>query len=85
MKFVLFGKKDFNFDPRQESKDISCINFHNFIFLPQRLLTGVDNLDDIHTLEMKVNTSDTSLGNFGMLLPNLRQLRVSNSTIPYIR
>ena len=49
------------------------------------MLTGVDNLDDIHTLEMKVNTSDTSLGNFGMLLPNLRQLKVSNSTIPYIR
>lgn len=50
-----------------------------------RLLTGVDNLDDIHTLEMKVNTSDTSLGNFGALLPNLRQLKISNSTIPYIR
>ncbi|XP_052802489.1 uncharacterized protein LOC128232794 isoform X2 [Mya arenaria] len=49
------------------------------------LLTGVDNLDDIHQLEMKVNTTDTSLGNFGQLLHNLRQLKVSNSTIPKIR
>ncbi|XP_053384147.1 uncharacterized protein LOC123536172 isoform X2 [Mercenaria mercenaria] len=50
-----------------------------------RLLTGVDNLDDIRHLEMKVNTSDTSLGNFGQLLQNLSQLKVSNSTIPRIR
>lgn len=49
------------------------------------LLTGVDNLDDIHHLEMKVNTSDTSLGNFGQLLQNLKQLKVSNSIIPRIR
>ncbi|XP_060591602.1 uncharacterized protein LOC132746464 isoform X2 [Ruditapes philippinarum] len=49
------------------------------------LLTGVDNLDDIRHLEMKVNTTDTSLGNFGQLLQNLTQLKVSNSTIPRIR
>jgi len=49
------------------------------------LLTGVDNLDDIRHLEMKVNTSDTSLGNFGQLLVNLRQLKVSNSVIPRVR
>ncbi|KAH3882307.1 uncharacterized protein LOC127882434 isoform X2 [Dreissena polymorpha] len=49
------------------------------------LLTGVDNLDDIRHLEMKVNTSSTSLGNFGQLLQNLQQLKVSNSNIPRIR
>lgn len=56
-----------------------------FCFFLQMLLTGVDNLDDIRHLEMKVNTSDTSLGNFGQLLQNLKQLKVSNSVIPRIR
>ncbi|KAJ8299005.1 hypothetical protein KUTeg_023065 [Tegillarca granosa] len=50
-----------------------------------RLLTGVDNLDDVHSLEMKVDTSDTSLGNFGSLLPRLTQLKLSNSSIPCVR
>ncbi|XP_052709136.1 LOW QUALITY PROTEIN: leucine-rich repeat-containing protein 56-like [Crassostrea angulata] len=50
-----------------------------------RLLTGVDNLDDIYRLELKVDTKETSLGNFGSLLPNLTQLKLSNSNIPCIR
>ncbi|XP_060074287.1 leucine-rich repeat-containing protein 56-like [Ylistrum balloti] len=50
-----------------------------------KLLTGVQNLDSVTSLELKVNTSDTSLGNFGSLLPNLTQLRLSNSVTPCIR
>ncbi|XP_061182851.1 leucine-rich repeat-containing protein 56-like [Saccostrea echinata] len=50
-----------------------------------RLLTGVDNLEDIRRLELKVDTKETSLGNFGSLLPNLTQLKLSNSNIPCIR
>lgn len=50
-----------------------------------RLLTGIDNLDDVYRLELKVDTKETSLGNFGSLLPNLTQLKLSNSNIPCIR
>ncbi|KAL3841332.1 hypothetical protein ACJMK2_019493 [Sinanodonta woodiana] len=50
-----------------------------------RMLTGVDNLDDVKSLDLRVDTSETSLGNFGALLPNLVQLKVSNSAIPRIR
>ncbi|XP_071120654.1 leucine-rich repeat-containing protein 56-like [Mytilus edulis] len=48
-------------------------------------LTGIQNLEDVRSLELKVDTSDTSLGNFGSLLPCLTQLKLSNSCIPYIR
>ena len=51
----------------------------------QRLITGVENLDEVESLELKVNTEETSLGNFGSLLPNLRQLKLSDSVIPRIR
>ena len=51
----------------------------------QRDLTGVDNLEEVHYLEMKVDTRDTSLGNFGCHLPNLAQLKLSNSIIQSVR
>ncbi|XP_074660110.1 uncharacterized protein LOC141912680 isoform X2 [Tubulanus polymorphus] len=50
-----------------------------------RALTGVDDLDQVKYLEMKVDTSETSLGNFGALLTNLVQLKVSNSIIASVR
>ncbi|KAK7098748.1 dynein axonemal assembly factor 1 homolog [Littorina saxatilis] len=50
-----------------------------------QLLTGSDNLDQVDTLELKVNTSETTLNNFGSLLPNLRVLKLSGSVIPNIR
>lgn len=50
-----------------------------------RALTGLENLEDVHFLEMKVDTSETSLGNFGALLPNLSQLKLNNSIIASIR
>ncbi|ELT91288.1 hypothetical protein CAPTEDRAFT_220260 [Capitella teleta] len=54
---------------------------------PRKLrdLTGVEDLEDVHTLEMKVDTRDTSLGNFGTHLPNLSQLKLSNSIIQSVR
>lgn len=50
-------------------------------FLSQKALTGVDDLGEVKYLEMRVDTSETSLGNFGALLPNLSQLKLSNSII----
>lgn len=41
-----------------KSKDISC----SFM---QRSLTGFKNLDEVEYLEMKVDTRENSLGNFG--------------------
>ncbi|XP_064635322.1 leucine-rich repeat-containing protein 56-like isoform X2 [Lineus longissimus] len=54
---------------------------------PRRLraLTGVDDLEQVTSLEMKVDTSETSLGNFGSMLPSLSQLKLSNSIIASIR
>lgn len=49
------------------------------------LLGGVDDLEDISCLEVKVDTSEMSLGNFGSLVPNLTELKLSNSSIHSIR
>ncbi|CAF3455300.1 unnamed protein product [Rotaria sp. Silwood1] len=49
-----------------------------------RALTGTDDLANIRELEMIVDTSDTSLGNFGVYLQKLVQLKLSNSVIPRI-
>ncbi|XP_031554833.1 serine/threonine-protein kinase 11-interacting protein-like [Actinia tenebrosa] len=48
-------------------------------------LSGVSNLEDITCLEMQVNTNEQSLGNFGAMLPNLVQLKLSNSVISTVR
>ncbi|XP_071954977.1 leucine-rich repeat-containing protein 56-like [Antedon mediterranea] len=50
-----------------------------------KALTGVDDLDDIKLLEMKVDTSETSLGNFGSMVPNLKHLKLNNSMIASVR
>lgn len=50
-----------------------------------RMLTGMKNLEEVEYLEMKVDTRDNSLGNFGALLPNLVELKLSNSIIATIR
>ncbi|PAA59013.1 hypothetical protein BOX15_Mlig007237g3, partial [Macrostomum lignano] len=54
---------------------------------PRRLraLTGVEDLEKVTQLEMQVDTGEASLGNFGVHLPNLRQLKLSNSIIPSVR
>lgn len=50
-----------------------------------QLLTGVDNLSTVESLELKVDSRETSLGNFGSLLPNLRELKLSGSCISCVR
>ena len=72
------------------SMKVSGLGFNHFVktvfvFELQRDLTGVDNLKDVHFMEMKVDTRDTSLGNFGAHLPNLSQLKLSNSIITSVR
>ncbi|XP_068673337.1 leucine-rich repeat-containing protein 56-like [Montipora foliosa] len=50
-----------------------------------RSLTGMKNLEEVEYLEMKVDTRDNSLGNFGMLVPNLVELKLNDSIIATIR
>lgn len=48
-------------------------------------ITQSNDLSNVKILEMVVNTSETSLGNFGQYVPNLIQLKLSNSIIPSVR
>ncbi|XP_077315188.1 leucine-rich repeat-containing protein 56 isoform X3 [Lithobates pipiens] len=50
-----------------------------------KTLTGADDLQDVTTLQMCVDTRDHTLGNFGTYMPNLRQLKLNNSVILTIR
>lgn len=61
---------------------IAC---YECIYILQKALTGIDNLQEVKYLEMRVDTSETSLGNFGSLLPNLTQLKLNNSIIASVR
>lgn len=45
----------------------------------------MDDLALVDHLEMIVDTSETSLGNFGIYLPLLRQLKLNSSHVPRIR
>ncbi|XP_078538966.1 leucine-rich repeat-containing protein 56 [Lissotriton helveticus] len=48
-------------------------------------LTGFDDLRQVKTLEICVDTRENSLGNFGAYLPNLKQLKLNNSLIVSVR
>uniref|UniRef100_A0A8C3JKV6 Leucine rich repeat containing 56 n=1 Tax=Calidris pygmaea TaxID=425635 RepID=A0A8C3JKV6_9CHAR len=50
-----------------------------------KVLTGVDDLQQVKSLEMRVDTRDNSLGNFGTYLPNLRELKLNNSLLVSVR
>ncbi|XP_030845621.1 leucine-rich repeat-containing protein 56 [Strongylocentrotus purpuratus] len=50
-----------------------------------RALTGIEDLEGVKFLEMRVDTSETSLGNFGAMLPNLKQLKLNDSLIASVR
>ncbi|KAM5138652.1 leucine-rich repeat-containing protein 56 [Mantella aurantiaca] len=56
-----------------------------------KTLTGVDDLQEVTTLQMCVDTRDHTLGNFGegcflgTYMPNLRQLKLNDSVILSIR
>ncbi|XP_007907534.1 leucine-rich repeat-containing protein 56 isoform X1 [Callorhinchus milii] len=54
---------------------------------PSRLqaLTETDDLQEVKVLEMRVDTQDSSLGNFGIYLPNLIELKLNNSFIVSVR
>ncbi|XP_075137487.1 leucine-rich repeat-containing protein 56 [Leptodactylus fuscus] len=54
---------------------------------PSRLkaLTGEDNLQEVTTLQMCVDTRERTLGNFGTHMPNLRELKLNNSVIMSVR
>ncbi|XP_054826176.1 leucine-rich repeat-containing protein 56 [Eublepharis macularius] len=48
-------------------------------------LTGLDDLQQVRALEMRVDTRENSLGNFGAYLPNLKQLKLNNSMLTSVR
>ncbi|XP_065542898.1 leucine-rich repeat-containing protein 56 isoform X3 [Lathamus discolor] len=50
-----------------------------------KILTGVDDLQQVNALEVRVDTRENSLGNFGAYLPNLRELRLNNSLLTSVR
>ncbi|XP_057268786.1 leucine-rich repeat-containing protein 56 isoform X2 [Pezoporus wallicus] len=50
-----------------------------------KILTGVDDLQQVNALEVRVDTRENSLGNFGAYLPNLRELRLNNSLLMSVR
>ncbi|NXL44469.1 LRC56 protein, partial [Podilymbus podiceps] len=50
-----------------------------------KVLTGVDDLQRVKALEMRVDTRENSLGNFGAHLPNLRELKLNNSLLVSVR
>ncbi|XP_040529077.1 leucine-rich repeat-containing protein 56 isoform X6 [Gallus gallus] len=50
-----------------------------------KALTGMDDLQQVKALEMRVDTRERSLGNFGAYLPNLRELKLNNSLLESVR
>ncbi|XP_053802384.1 leucine-rich repeat-containing protein 56 isoform X6 [Vidua chalybeata] len=50
-----------------------------------KILAGVDDLQQVKALEMQVDTREISLGNFGVHLPNLRELKLNNSSLVSVR
>ncbi|XP_038621302.1 leucine-rich repeat-containing protein 56 [Tachyglossus aculeatus] len=54
---------------------------------PARLLemTQADDLGQVRTLQMRVDTRENSLGNFGDFLPSLDQLKLNNSLLASVR
>ncbi|XP_037694683.1 leucine-rich repeat-containing protein 56 isoform X2 [Choloepus didactylus] len=53
---------------------------------PARLaLAQVDDLAAVTVLEMRVDTREHSLGNFGLHLPNLSQLKLNGSRLASVR
>ncbi|XP_020639846.3 leucine-rich repeat-containing protein 56 isoform X2 [Pogona vitticeps] len=50
-----------------------------------KTLTGLDDLHQVKALEMRVDTRENSLGNFGTCLPNLKRLKLNNSVLTSVR
>ena len=57
-------------------------------FLPDerlRRLAGCENLSQVRDLQMTVDTSEQTLGDLGLRLPKLEELRLSNSNVETLR
>ncbi|XP_071617880.1 leucine-rich repeat-containing protein 56 isoform X4 [Heliangelus exortis] len=50
-----------------------------------KMLTGADDLQQVETLEMRVDTRENTLGSFGAYLPNLRELKLNHSLLVSVR
>ncbi|XP_071831351.1 uncharacterized protein [Apostichopus japonicus] len=79
-----FGSADVNPQPVQVEETDTLLEDY---LSPTKLksLAGVEDLEDVKFLELKVDSSETSLGNFGTMLPNLKQLKLNNSIIATVR
>ena len=73
-------------NPRPSEKTESEYLLEEFLS-PGRLkeITGESTLDNVATLQMVVDTTENSLGNFGLYLPNLKELDLSNSILTSLR
>ena len=73
-------------NPRPNEKTESEYLLEEFLS-PSRLreITENENLDQVTTLQMVVDTTENSLGNFGNYLPNLTELDLSNSVLTSVR
>uniref|UniRef100_A0ACB8G262 Uncharacterized protein n=1 Tax=Sphaerodactylus townsendi TaxID=933632 RepID=A0ACB8G262_9SAUR len=56
-----------------------------FCFLVQQALTGLDDLRQVRTLEMRVDTRENSLGNFGAFIPNLKLIETEQQCVTSVR
>ncbi|XP_025890592.1 leucine-rich repeat-containing protein 56 [Nothoprocta perdicaria] len=75
-----------NLNPSPLIKDDGELLMDKYL-TPRKLkaLAGVDDLQQVKSLEMRVDTRENSLGNFGAYLPNLRQLKLNNSLLASVR
>ncbi|KAJ0029661.1 hypothetical protein NQD34_004658 [Periophthalmus magnuspinnatus] len=79
----LSGSEHINPTPRPcEDLDLSesCLTLDTL-----ELLCGTQELSEVTSLEMCLNTQDNTVGNFGAYLPKLEQLKMNNSVIKSIR
>ncbi|XP_068800764.1 leucine-rich repeat-containing protein 56 isoform X2 [Struthio camelus] len=75
-----------NLNPSPLIKDDGELLMDEYL-TPRKLkaLAGVDDLQQVKALEMRVDTRENSLGNFGAYLPNLRELKLNNSLLASVR
>ncbi|KAJ8024216.1 Leucine-rich repeat-containing protein 56 [Holothuria leucospilota] len=79
-----FGSADVNPQPVQIEETDTLLEDY---LSPTKLksLAGVEDLEEVTFLELNVDSCETSLGNFGTMLPNLKQLKLNNSVIATVR
>lgn len=93
IRIMEFPEKDINPSPLSHGilTDSGALNECSYTeeeyLSPQRLhdLTGIEELSQLVYLEMRVDATENSLGNFGVYLPNLLQLKLNDSIIKSVR